>query len=467
MSRREDADKNGFGRRQMLGGLAAAALGVGCATRLKTGKDTAADSTKGNTETANSESSKPRIRSHRQLGRTGFSVSDIALGCGSLADSNVVRFAYDSGVNLFDVAETYGNGDSERKIGQAMKHMDRSKIFVVTKLKIHDKEDEQSLLRRFTQCQERLNTPYVDALYMHSVTDVTQVNHEAFHKACARLKADGRLRFVGISSHGPRGAEGDSMEKVLSAAASDGRFDLMLMTINFMNEQAARRVLEVCKAKQVGTCAMKTTPGAITIEPFDPKNPTGEYAKAMERMLAGGRSREDAIKRIRRWIDKSKQAMKPTQAFMAKYGIEGEKQLEARSIQYVLNIPDMHTVLLSMRDFEKLEQLLPLSGSKLSANSSRWLRAYARAYAQAYCRHGCNDCAEACPADVPVATIMRYAQYFRLQGREKLAMSKYLHLAGRDAGHCLDCLAPCERACPHGLPVQASLLSAHGLLRLS
>ena len=70
----------------------------------------------------------------RMLGRTGFKVSEISLGCGHISDANVVRYAYDHGVNYFDTAEGYGNGDSERKIGEAMAKLDRKKIFITTKM---------------------------------------------------------------------------------------------------------------------------------------------------------------------------------------------------------------------------------------------------------------------------------------------------------------------------------------------
>ena len=115
---------------------------------------------------------RPAIRKHHKLGRTGFQASDISMGCGEIAEPNVVRYAYDRGVNHFDTAEVYENGGSETKIGKAMKHLDREKIFIVTKLKVKDEDTEQTLLDRFGKCLERMQTTYADALYSHSVTDV-------------------------------------------------------------------------------------------------------------------------------------------------------------------------------------------------------------------------------------------------------------------------------------------------------
>ena len=166
----------------------------------------------------------PKISRYRTLGRTGFKVSDVSMGCGSIAEANVVRYAYDHGINLFDTAEVYGNGDSETKIGEAMPHMEREKIFIVTKLGIDENPDEQALIERFNKCLERLKTPYVDALYSHGIADLKLVEYEPFLKACATLKAEGKLKHAGISSHGPRGDEPDAMDTVLIKAAETGHF---------------------------------------------------------------------------------------------------------------------------------------------------------------------------------------------------------------------------------------------------
>ncbi len=412
----------------------------------------------------------PRIQRFRTLGRTGFDVSDISMGCGRISESNVVRYAYDRGINLFDVAESYGNGDSERKIGQAMPHMDREKIFIVTKLKVEQTDTEQSITDRFGKCLERLNTNYADALYMHAVTEAGLIKHEGFHAAVARLKADGRLKHGGISSHGPHGQAEDSMEKVLLAAVEDGRFDVMLLVHNFMKTDEGERVLKACKEKNIGTTAMKTYAGRLEIEPFDPDNPAEEYAQLIEHLKERGMSREQAVERIQDRLKSKMEEMtekKPAiDAFVAEHGVKTQEDLDKQSVLFVLGNPDMHTVCVSMPDFDKLDQFIPLSGTELSARGRQLLRDYRLAFDNLYCRHGCKDCLSHCPHGVPVSTVMRYTYYFNHQGREKHAMKKYAALGTRNGALCLDCDAPCQRGCPHGVDVQASLYKAHAMLTL-
>ena len=461
---RNDLAAASLSRRGLLqaGAAAAALVAGGCATTTGAGAEVAGgDPTAGSGE--------PRIRRYRRLGRTGREVSDIGVGTGRLADSNVVRYAYDRGITYFDTAEMYGDGDSERKIGGAMRHLNREKIFLTTKLAITREETEQSILDRFAACRERLQTPYVDALYMHSVTDLALIDHKGFHAAVARLKAAGQLRHCGLSSHGPRGQEGDSMEQVLIKAANDGRFDLMLMVYNFLNREVGEKIIAACKANDVGVTLMKTSPARLKHEPYDPENPSAAHARLLQRLLGRGMSQEDALAMLQRMIRGRAEEQAPRQAdvddFVRTHRIESEERLRETAVLWAMQHPAVATACVSMPDFESIDRFLPLSGQTLRVADSRLLDRYRQTHSAEYCRHGCSDCASACPGDVPVSTIMRYAYYFEQQGRQKHAMKRYAAL-DRTAETCLGCHAPCVSACTHGLRVQAQLLSAHDRLHL-
>jgi len=456
----KEEQKNGVSRRRFLE-LGGAALAAGSLT-MCAGKGPGAEAP----EAVPAATAGSKIGRHHRLGRTEFQVSDVSMGCGRISESNVVRYAYDNGINYFDTAESYGNGDSETKIGEAMQHMDRSKIFITTKLQVKDEDTDQTLLDRFNKCRERMKTDYVDCLFMHSVATSDLVTHEHFHKVADRLIADGHLRYRGISNHGPRGDEGHSMEQVLSAAADDGRFDVMLLSYNFLNKEEAENVLAACKRKDVGTTAMKTQPGMLEVPHFDPDNPSEEFAEYINSHVEGGGTREEAIERIQGWIARQADGIEKVKPFVEKYGVTTEDQLTATAIQWVLQNPDMHTVTVSAPDFERIDLALSVSGKPLTAENVAFLNDCEKVLGDQYCRHGCTACVSACAHRLPVNTIMRYAYYAKCQGREKHGMVKYAGLKGRDGSLCRTCSAPCHGACPHGLDVQGQLLRAHSLLTL-
>lgn len=416
-------------------------------------------------ETESKEDTK--IKDFRILGRTGFKASDISMGCIGIKESNVVRYAYDHGVNYFDTAEGYGNGDSERKIGDAMQFMDRKKIFITTKLVIREDDTKETILERFAKCQERLKTDYVDCLYMHSVQKVEWFDNPHFHNAVDELKAAGKLKHAGISSHGPRSDELDSMEKVLCAAAEDGRFDMMLLVYNFMNKEAGKKILAACKKNNVGTSAMKTAPGVIKAEIFDPENPSKEAEDYIERVAKRGVSREEAIKRIQHWSKQQQEDEVKTKPFLEKYGIKTDEQLYNASIQWILNNKDMQTICLALRDFDIIDRVIPLSGTKLSHSNSKFLKDYGKVFNHRYCRQACNECNSSCPYNLPVSTIMRYVYYYEKLGDQKFAMQRYAGLNGNDAVSCESCNAQCKNACPHAIDIQANMVKAHSLLTIA
>ncbi len=407
----------------------------------------------------------PKIKDYRILGRTGFKVSDISMGGTRVSEASVVRYAYDHGVNYFDTAEGYGNGNAEKCIGDNMPVMDRGKIFITTKMHLDDDESEQSIINRFEKCLQRLNTEFVDCLFMHNPSSVQALNNPGFHAATRKLINEKRLRFIGLSSHGPRSGN-DSMENILTTAAEDGRFDVMLMIYNFLNREAGERILEACKKNNVGTTAMKISPKFVKIDPYDKDNPTPEQMRRLERMMRRGRTKEEAEQSLMDWMKDQQETLDQYKPFFVRYGVKTEDDLYKATIQWVLKNPDMHTVCLSFSDFDLIDKVIPLSGSKMSGKDSRMLRQYGQIIDNQYCRHGCTNCIDSCPNNMPVSTIMRYAYYY-LQGREKEALQKYAALKGSSAILCHDCDAPCLKNCSYNLNVQAKLVQAHSMLTLT
>jgi predicted aldo/keto reductase-like oxidoreductase len=281
-----------------------------------------------------------------------------------------------------------------------------------------------------------------------------------------QLKAEGKVKFTGVTYHGPEATDQTGMADVLCAAVEDGRFDVLLLVYNFLNHSEGDRIIATAKANNVGTTAMKTAPGKLTAEPFDPDNLIPIHQQYLDAILRAGTNRDAALAEIKRYSDAQNQFVERTQIFAERYGIENEEALQMASIQWVLQNPDMHTSCISVWSFDFIDKVVALSGTRLTAPADGLLQESRSALGTRYCRHGCVACMDSCPYDVPVSNIMRYAYYFEMQGQERHAMSEYAALTGSGAAPCRDCAGLCAGACRYGLNIQPNMLQAHNLLTL-
>jgi aryl-alcohol dehydrogenase-like predicted oxidoreductase len=213
---------------------------------------------------------------------------------------------------------------------------------------------KEALLKRTEKCLEDLETDYIDCMMLHCPETVEEVKHLGYHAAMKELKANGRIHFTGVSNHGsfwyrdPK----ESMDKVLLAAAEDGRFDVFLMAYNFLQMDQAEKVLDVCKQKKIGTTLMKTTPVA---KYYIVKNRIDEMEKEGKKIPAF----------YQEGLTRYKQKADLAEKFITKYNLKNPEEIKAAAIKFVLSNPRVNTVCCSLQTYEEMEMVLPLSGQKL------------------------------------------------------------------------------------------------------
>ncbi|MFC2158313.1 aldo/keto reductase [Acidobacteriota bacterium] len=401
---------------------------------------------------------KPKIREYRTLGRTGFKVSDISFGAGNLTNTALLEAALDMGVNYIDTAEHYARGNSERTVGQVMKQRDRKSVFITTKLNFRmGASTKDGLRKRFDKCMERLQLDYADCLMIHMTPEVDQIKHEPYHELIRELKAEGKVRYSGLSNHGTEhnlaGQVKDPMEKVMLAAAEDGRFDVTLFVYNFLQKEQGEKILRACKEKKMGTTLMKT----------DPVKFLSGNEEIFKRYEDSGRKLPE---RFVKMFEEYKIHAAKAEDFKEKYGLEGNSQVRDAAIKFCLNNPDVHAVCPTAQTFEELEAYIALSGQRLDAADLAMLSDFEDTNGSLYCRHACGSCEGACPMGVPVNSIMRYDHYFRAQRREKHAMEHYGKIDSDLERTCGSCAGYCQTSCPFGVPIQSLLMMAHETLSL-
>ncbi len=396
------------------------------------------------------ETERALVKSYKTLGRTGFRVSDI--GIGSPPSEAVLKAALEAGMNYIDTAEQYGNGNNEKMIGRVIKEFDRKKVFISTKIFEEGAyKSRQDVVERVRKAVERLDSDYVDCVMLHGAENTRILKDEAFHGAMEQLKSEGRVRYVGVSCHGSAWylPPEEDLETVLLSAVEDGRFDVFLMTYNFVNRERAERVLRACAENGVGTAIMKSNP-MITFKAIQ---------GLIQRMEEGNQRVDDTL---RDWQNRLTEEKRLAREYFGEHGYGDEdQQLEEAAIRFVINNPDANTVCLPFKSINDIERWGANSGKPLTREHDAMLDRYRRNFGSLNCRFGCRECASACPHQVQVSTIMRYNYYFQNKGQEKYAMEKYAGLPGRRAEVCRDCPGYCEKACPYGVRVRTVLSMAH------
>jgi voltage-dependent potassium channel beta subunit len=146
---------------------------------------------------------------YRHLGKAGLQVSELSLGswvtfhtqAGIESTRELMKAAYEAGVNFFDNAENYAAGKSEEVMGAALKQLGwrRGSYLVSTKLYwgLHESPNEQNTLNRKYLLEgidgslRRLGMDYVDLLYCHRADPTTPIEETvwAMHNIIERGKA--------------------------------------------------------------------------------------------------------------------------------------------------------------------------------------------------------------------------------------------------------------------------------------
>ncbi|MCI0481926.1 MAG: aldo/keto reductase, partial [Candidatus Dadabacteria bacterium] len=199
---------------------------------------------------------------YRELGRTGLMVSALSLGSGGVNGLgqrrfklpqnifDLIRSAFDIGINLFDTAPSYG--ESEAVLGEALRNIPREKFIIATKIHpvahgriLGPREIVVSLERSL----KKLRIDTVDILQFHAVMpDTYRAVVDSLMPTLEKLRAEGKIRFLGITESSSR----DRAHETLTIALSDDIFDTVMIALNRECPTQGNVVLRSARGKKVG-----------------------------------------------------------------------------------------------------------------------------------------------------------------------------------------------------------------------
>ena len=203
---------------------------------------------------------------YRTLGRTGEKVSLIGLGgyhLGKQSDPEesirIIRTGIDEGINFLDNCWDYNGGESEIRMGKALRDGYRQKAFLMTKI---DGRNKTAAAAQINESLRRLQTDRIDLLQFHEV--IRDSDPDRIFAAGGAMEAvleaqrAGKIRFIGFTGH----KSPDIHLKMLASASKRGfAFDAVQMPLNVMDahfNSFEKRVLPILTKDGIGVLGMKS-----------------------------------------------------------------------------------------------------------------------------------------------------------------------------------------------------------------
>ena len=197
------------------------------------------------------------------LGHTGIQTSRLAMGTGTVGSghhsnqtalgvkglSELLLNGYDNGLRFFDAADSYG---SHPHVAEALKHVQRDKVTVLSKSWARDPKEMRADIDRF---RKELGTDYIDVFLMHCLTEADwTTRYQGVMDVLSEAKQKGIIRAHGCSCH--------SIE-ALRAAAKSPWVEVDLVRLNPIGShmdadpQTVLAVVKEMKAAGKGVVGMK------------------------------------------------------------------------------------------------------------------------------------------------------------------------------------------------------------------
>jgi aryl-alcohol dehydrogenase-like predicted oxidoreductase len=221
----------------------------------------------------------------RRLGRTGLMVSVLGYGAGAVGglftkgrpedQERAAARAIEAGINYFDTAALYGDGESERNLGRVLKAL-RADVIVGSKVRLsaeHRADVAKAIAQGMDDTLKRMGRDHVDLFQLHNPLVAkdggdrlaVDIALEQVAPALDKVRKAGKTRFIGLSGVGETTA--------LHRAIASKLFDTVQVVYNALNPSAGGampkgapgqdydRLLDKAKAADMGTIIIRALAG--------------------------------------------------------------------------------------------------------------------------------------------------------------------------------------------------------------
>lgn len=370
---------------------------------------------------------------YRTLGRTGIEVSEISLGCEGFTGKSqeettaMIKHSFDNGINFIDLYTP--NVELRTRIGNSLKELGiRDKFVIEAHLCTTWTEDEQyertrdmdKIRESFEGLLVQLDTDYIDVGMIHYVDeeeDYDKIFNGEIIEYAKKLKAEGKIKSIGMSSHNPI---------VSKKAVETGILDVLLFSINpcydiqpasedceelwnkdnykdaeFKIDKDREELYELCERENVGITIMKCYGGGDLLD----EN-----------------------------LSPFKVALTPVQC-----------------INYCLTRPATATAVLGIKNIEEIDAALKfVTATKEEKDYASILGKLVKKDFAGICVY-CGHCAP-CSVGIDVASVNKFTALVKAEKEIPETVREHYKVLKHQAGECVEC-GSCEENCPFGVKI--------------
>jgi aryl-alcohol dehydrogenase-like predicted oxidoreductase len=293
---------------------------------------------------------------YRRFGRTGWNVSEIGYGMWGMAgwtgsddkeSLDSLQRAVDLGCNFFDTAWAYGNGRSEELLGEILRANHNKKLYVATKVppknrswparpeySLDDSYPPEYIFEYVDKSLKNIGVETVDLIQLHTWEDAWL--DDRLSRAIAKLRTSGKVRAVGLSLNRWEPANG-------IRAVRTGLIDAVQVIYNIFDQNPEDELFPACREKDVAV---------IGRVPFDEGSLTGTLTYDSTWPKSDWRSTYFVPENLKASVERA-DALKPL--------LSDGMTLPEMALRFILNNPDVHTIIPGMRRRKHVESNLAAS----------------------------------------------------------------------------------------------------------
>lgn len=376
---------------------------------------------------------------YNKLSNSDIKVSALGMGCeyvwhaSEKEVNDLVSAAVNAGINYFDIF--VATPSTRRYYGNALKPV-RDKVVLAAHLGAAEFDNQYAKTRDLALCKkfldefyENLQTDYIDVLFLHNTDeedDYNKIMNEGMYDYALKLKNEGKVGLIGISTHNTR---------IAMKAVASGKIQVLMFPVNplfnMLPQDIGDSKMKGRKVKEMSEEEKATYPSKQEL--YDLCKEKGVSIVAMKPFAAGNILKDHEEGRLKGLLN-----LTPVQC-----------------ISYILSIPEVACPVPGFKNVDELSQSLKYFEATEEEKDFSEINDSLVAKFEKTCMY-CNHC-QPCPSGLDIAQITKLADMAQNEMNEDIKQSYYsLKVKAED---CIEC-SSCTERCPFGIDAQLNMQRA-------